>query len=140
MFLLLLLLTSCGSGLRTAIPGIHFNGFDAYTQKILQNSADDLFTLVPLNRAITLTAVNSLDNTGEEAEACVRCPNCWIKVNTILSYTPSTLKSLFWHEYGHCAGLRHTITKGIMYPINYGFDSYWNDQIQEFITNLTSTQ
>jgi hypothetical protein len=137
---LLLLLTSCGKGLETAIPGIDYNYFDPSTQSILEESFTELFLKVKLARHVSVYAVHNGYEAGvDDGEACVNCPNCWININVDRDDW-SELTGALWHEYGHCAGLGHTVEHGVMYPINDGMGAYWPYQIQNFIDAVNFQQ
>ena len=65
--------------------------------------------------------------------ACFDCKPCYIELAK--EVPKEFLKTVIWHEYGHCAGLEHT-ERGIMAHAVHEFKYYDTKSVSEFLDGL----
>ena len=126
-----------------------FSGFDPEEASSIQEAIEAFANQAPLNaRLITMdeggfpiyfTKDASLDSTQNRAGlATLDRLHCIIALAPRVFLTYRThLKSVVWHEMGHCAGLEHSDLEGdIMYRTSKQFAWYTEKSIERFFSTV----
>ena len=84
-----------------------------YLDEINKETGRTLLTFEPRNSQIYIQFVNEIPQTDPEKESIVigqahiEVDRCTILLVKFVAEDPEWLKPVLWHEFGHCAGLRH---------------------------------
>lgn len=89
---------------------------------------------------ITIEKVESLPNVNHVGYAKRYSDHCEIQLREDLFGNPNLLQSVFWHEVGHCAGLKHTDgANQIMSADASPFNKFSASAITSFFSALTTS-
>lgn len=123
---LVLTLTACGRGLETR--GIAVQNASPEDEATVRAALADLGGLV--DRPVTAHAEDVGPHLGK---APVGTEDCVIRFRP--GQGAAILKTVIWHEYGHCVGLTHVEDDyEIMYPKAEPFEEYTRDEVESYLT------
>ncbi|MCB0417107.1 MAG: hypothetical protein H6617_02105 [Bdellovibrionaceae bacterium] len=89
---------------------------------------------------ITIEKVNSLPNPSHVGFAKRYTDHCEIQLRADMFSRDNLLQSVFWHELGHCGGLKHSgEAHQVMSPDASPFSSFSANALSTFFAALTAS-
>jgi hypothetical protein len=131
----LVMTQGCGEGLGTQTAPTVVGFSPAATGAILK-ALQDLQAAGITEAPPTLVTLDP-SIAPDKGRACMNCDFCQIQVRE--EFDHGILKSIVWHELGHCAGLQHLTERAdIMNPLVVPFHSYSDSSVQDFLVRLAA--